>query len=140
MKELVGKIVEKILIDRNLQEYLQFKTKQGDVIYQTEADCCSETWFADIINVEGFFSTYYGKGTDGRMVQSVEEIEMPEVADDRTRQQSDQAYGYRIKTNAATITIVFRNSSNGYYGGGIRLIKKLPDGIEMIEITEDYSA
>lgn len=35
--------------------------------------------------------------------------------------------------------IVFRNSSNGYYGGSIELLKReLPEG--MIAITDDWQA
>jgi len=59
MKELVGKTVKELYVNED-QSLLKFVTDQGEVIYQTEADCCSETWFADIIFGHKFFCSYDG--------------------------------------------------------------------------------
>ena len=54
-------------------------------------------------------------------------------------QECDEAYGYKLTTDKGYADIVFRNSSNGNYGGSIELLKReLPEG--MIAITDDWQA
>lgn len=49
-----------------------------------------------------------------------------------------QIYGFKIVTTIGICDIIFRNSSNGYYGGWCFLSKsKIKDGIL---ITDDWSA
>lgn len=101
----------------------------------TDADCCSQTWFADITGVENLI---------GHTIQSFEWIEMPEsynVDDGRGRQKTDEAYGIKITTEAGYCDIVYRNSSNGYYGGSASIAWRdgtATDGMK--PITEDWSA
>ena len=111
---------------------------QGDGLYvqvNTEGDCCSETWFADITGVENLV---------GRHIASFELVEMPEsynVDDGRTRQESDEAYGIKITTDAGYCDIVYRNSSNGYYGGSVSLsIHEGAAPTNAHPITDDWSA
>jgi hypothetical protein len=99
----------------------------------TEGDYCSESWFADLVGVHNVI---------GREVISVETIPLPEwvnVEDGRTRQEYDEAYGLRISTDGGTCDVIYRNSSNGYYGGwcGEYVSRGLPTGCK--EITEDLS-
>jgi len=91
---------------------LAFVCEGGMVVeWEAEGDCCSETWFADILNPEAINS-------GGAVVLSVEEIpNIVAVDDGRGRQDSDQFYGVKITTVLGTCTIIYRNSSNGYYGG-----------------------
>lgn len=153
MKELVGKTIKELYVSED-QSLLKFVTDQGELIYETDADCCSETWFADIIFNWKFFTT---------AVTEVTELEVPEWLerlinkDGRTRQEFDQLYGYNIKTgstpaayygsNGTSCDIIFRNSSNGYYGGGCGLMdqsrdwaKKKLEETEWTQITEDWQA
>ena len=85
---------------------------QSCAVWETEGDCCSESWFSDIVNPQALF---------GAVVLTVECIEMEEIGysveDGRCRQEVDAAYGYKITTSKGWCDIVFRNSSNGYYGG-----------------------
>ena len=74
----------------------------------TDAECCSETWFADIC---GAVAAYSGIITAARW------LDLPDVNDDRSRQEFDQVYGFEIVTTNGPVTFAFRNSSNGYYGG-----------------------
>ncbi len=47
--------------------------------------------------------------------------------------------GYKLTTDKGYADIVFRNSSNGYYGGSIELLKReLPEG--MAAIDDDWHA
>lgn len=131
MKELIGKKVTGLLINDD-QSVLAFYTDQGVIAYDAWGDCCSESWFADITGVSALL---YGT------VQTVDEVSMEgyNVEDGRSRQGYDEAYGYKLITDKGCVDIVFRNSSNGYYGGSIELMQRdLPEG--MTEITDDWHA
>jgi hypothetical protein len=124
---LVGKTVSSLFVSENEQE-LRFETDDGDVGVWAEGDCCSESWFADITGFDALI---------GSKVVSVEIVDMPDIEDDRSRQEFDQAYGYKITTEKGICDIVFRNSSNGYYGGWA-----VPSEAEgaTVKITDDWSA
>lgn len=153
MKELVGKTIKELYVNED-QSLLKFVTDQGELIYETEGDCCSETWFADIIFNWKFFQT---------PVTDVTELDVPAwldrliTKDGRTRQEFDQAYGYNVKAdstntmyysgNGTSCDIIFRNSSNGYYGGSCGLMnpdskwsKERLEKAEWTQITEDWQA
>lgn len=107
---------------------------RGYVVFEVDADCCSESWFADIIGTAALL----GNTVDG--VEKVLDGEDPE--DDRTRQEFDAAYSYKLKTHKGICEIIFRNSSNGYYGGWINGGNQVDDlDLEGWEkITDDWSA
>lgn len=131
MKELIGKTIIGIRVNDD-QSVMAFDTDQGTVAYSTYGDCCSETWFADIFGAKALI---------GGKVSEASEIEMPayNVEDGRGRQESDSAYGVKIVTDKGQAEVVFRNSSNGYYGGNIDPhTGKLPAG--MTQITDDWRA
>jgi hypothetical protein len=136
MKELINKTISKILVNDD-QSILIFETNEGDVIYETDADCCSETWFADITGVDALIGT---------TVTESEEVKMSEVKDGRTRQEYDSFYGIKLKTDKGYASIVYRNSSNGYYGGDIKFRDNKRESIfvnkpvQLTEITSDWSA
>lgn len=129
MKEIIGKTINGIFINED-QSILIFDTNEGDVTYQTESECCSETWFADITGVDALI---------GGTVQNATEVEMESVVDGRTRQEEDEFYGVKIFTNKGYSSIVYRNSSNGYYGGEIRL-RQMPRPELLEVITDEWSA
>ena len=77
--------------------------------FETEGDCCSTSWFEEIFNIDALI---------GGKVQAVEDIpDMPEAPNPL---KEDQLYGIKVTTSKGTAKIVFRNSSNGYYGGYIQ--------------------
>jgi hypothetical protein len=97
----------------------------------TCSDCCSETWFADIIGVDNLLC----EDTIG-----IEILDLPDPKDDRTRQDYDLAYGFVLKTKKGNCEFIYRNSSNGYYGGDIdnvNRIETLPADVS--EILGDWS-
>ena len=131
MEQLIGKKITELRINED-QSVLAFYTDQGVIAYETYGDCCSETWFADITGVSALL---------GGTVQTADEVSMDgyNVEDGRTRQDFDEAYGVKLTTDKGYCDIVFRNSSNGYYGGSIwRLMREMPDG--MTAITDDWHA
>lgn len=132
MEELVGKKILSLSVDGERQHILSFETSEGPISYYADGDCCSESWFADITGVSAMV---------GGTVSRVDEISMDgyNVKDGRGRQEDDMAYGYKIVTDKGYGDIVFRNSSNGYYGGSIGPHKgELP--ASMVPITDDWQA
>lgn len=147
MNELTNKIVRKIELDLNNQHYLKFTTNEGELIYRTEGDCCSETWFADIVGINSLLNSKINKVEKIKTEQVKDSdaeygqwsIKGYNLNDGRCRQDYDQIYGYKIHTNKGITDIIFRNSSNGYYGGSIIFLDKMYDNkVEFKEITEDY--
>ncbi len=131
MKELIGKKISGLRINED-QRVLVFDTDQGAVGYEAYGDCCSESWFADITGVSAMI---------GGTVQPVEEVSIDRyhVEDGRTLQEYDEAYGYKLTTDKGYADIVFRNSSNGYYGGSIDPLRgEPPEG--MTAIGDDWHA
>jgi hypothetical protein len=126
---LIGKRIDRVLVSEN-EDYLVFETDAGDVVWETYSDCCSETWFADITGVNALL---------GGRVASVECADLPSVEDGRTRQESDSFYGMKITTDKGNADIIYRNSSNGYYGGNASLAKERPSK-PLREITDDWQA
>ena len=120
MTELEGKHIKQILL-HNTHEIVKFIIKDKDpVVYKTHDDCCSETWVEEFFNIGALLDA---------TVNRVEEIPLGK--------KKTCLYGYRIYTDKGTSTIVFRNSSNGYYGGSIVILEYgLPlDG--WIDLKED---
>lgn len=132
MQELIGKLIKGIYISEG-EEILAFDTDKGVIAYEVEGDCCSNSWFADIVGVSAMIG--------GRVLEA-DSMGMPEgynVDDGRTRQEYDEAYGFKIITDKGYADIVFRNSSNGYYGGWCENIGAT-DISNMKPITDDWSA
>ena len=157
MKELVGKFVTGIYVSED-ESFMKFDIKsEQHIIYHAYVDCCSETWFADII--VNWRMTNKDRDNYPLEVLNCEELDIPYwlqqviAADGRGRQESEAVYGFKLtfKDHAwrpvqeYDITIIFRNSSNGYYGGEVLLadednpwiIKKLEE-VEWIKIDSNW--
>jgi hypothetical protein len=113
MKELIGKKIIELLVSEGESE-LVFVTNEGTIWYHVEGDCCSNSWFADVTGVSALL---------GAVVAAAEDVPLDsyDVNDGRGRDESDCAYGYKLTTDKGYVDIVFRNSSNGYYGGWMDL-------------------
>ena len=125
---LTGQVVKTILVNDDAST-LVIETDNGAVILDAFGDCCSESWFADLLGVDTLL---------GQRIAKVEEIELPDynVDDGRSRQESDQVYGYRFATMRGYADLIFRNSSNGYYGGWLGVGSIHPD--HLTPITADW--
>jgi len=133
MKELLNTVIHKIFIEDG-EEHLQFETDKGIITFETDSDCCSETWFADIVGVANLL---------GQEVIAVEYVELDNynVEDGRCRQEGDSVYCERLTTTKGTCDIIYRNSSNGYYGGDYSLEKNITELLPNTkEILEDWQA
>lgn len=131
MDELVGKIVSAIAVTKDESALYLTCTDGTCLVLDTDGDCCSESWWADAVGVKQLLHS---------PVQKWEEIPFtndPEPG--RTRQESDQVYGLRLTTFLGSCDLIFRNSSNGFYGGEClpRWEGARPD---CTPITEDWRA
>lgn len=70
----------------------------------------------------------------GHTITGVVELALPQDGQERSRQEEDRVYGYALTTERGTITLAFRNSSNGYYGGYC-YASKSPPPVEFTPIT-----
>ena len=129
LDDLIGKTVRGVRMTDD-QSFVAFDTDSGTVGYECDGDCCSETWIADIINLRELI---------GSKVEDAKTLDLPEPKDDRSRQEEDTAYGVQLRTISeysalpALVEFIYRNSSNGYYGGSLIREDHLPDGLIQIQ-------
>jgi hypothetical protein len=120
--KLIGKKILKLEVNKDGQHYLRLTLDtEKDFIYVIAyGDCCSETWFADILGPSLALN---------KQITAIEEtyrdcddgIKSYNVDDGRGRQDEDKAYGLTIHSLGGDLDIVYRNSSNGYYCGSIEM-------------------
>jgi hypothetical protein len=134
LEVLVGERLVGIDVSPN-QHALRLRIQDGrQIVCTTYADCCSETWFADILGAKSSL----GKVTkvEPRFSKAIE-------GDGRSRQEYDVEYGFKIKTLRGDIDVAYRNSSNGYYGGSLDQVFVEPasdDGDWTPIADDDWSA
>lgn len=131
MFALVGRRVRGLFVGPGEHTFYAV-TEDGAWCWRFDGDCCSETWLADVTGVEALAAR----------VVAVRDLELPDPnGDGRTRQDTDRAYGVELATHRGRVTLAYRNSSNGYYGGSLcqpERVDALPEGLR--EITDDWSA
>lgn len=92
-------------------------------IYQTEGDCCSETWIEHLTvppDIEGATITSITTDPyDGRVATPEQEAESR-----AHHEYIDVLLVYQsvIATDRGEVIVEYRNSSNGYYGGSLRRV------------------
>ena len=134
---LVGKTLLAIEVsdcDSFLRLTVRDGTTLGKIVLATTGECCSETWFADITGV---------KLALGKTVRDVVERNVAPVEDSRCRQEYDSFYGFTIVTDGGYLDIVYRNSSNGCYGGDCRIAtdqRFWPPKNAWMRIEDDWKA
>lgn len=134
MQELVGKKIKRIFIDADQQQFIKFEIDGGEegdyIMYSAYGDCCSESYFSELIGVTSIL---------GKEILFVEEMDLG--AGEATRQGYDTLYAYRLKTEDTSCLVIFRNSSNGYYGGSCDLYTgELPPKVNFIEVKANFDA
>lgn len=134
MFELGEKVITGVKISEG-EQYILFIPNYGEcLLFEAIADCCSETWYSDIIGLHNLLN---------RLISGVEILKMPQPQDDRSRQEYDEAYGFRLKTDKGHCDIIYRNSSNGFYGGwseqvkDLKRYKEILENNKFVEITEN---
>lgn len=130
LESIVGK---RILSFEAADKAICFVGENERFYYELFADCCSETWLFRVRNA----ASLIGQTVEGIVEVPTDDVD---VNDGMCRQESDQAYGIGVKTELGVCEIVYRNSSNGYYGGWIERSKETGKHPQTKEITSDYLA
>lgn len=139
MKNLVGKTINRILINED-DTILAFDTDQGIVAFETYGDCCSSTWFDTINGVEALL------GQTVLTHEDMPDVKLPESRDqigERHYIEEMENYGEKLTTIKGHVDIIYRNSSNGYYGGDIHALDMGQGTLDVSkyrEITADWEA
>lgn len=110
VEKLRGKTITKVEVSDWI---IKFHTKDEQLVFTVEADCCSESWISDIINFHNLI---------GHTINSIQELDTDSynTEDGRGRQDCDSVYGITFVTEEGKSFLIYRNSSNGYYGGWIQ--------------------
>lgn len=110
---LVGKTIVAValcLAKETLRFTVLDESRSFSFIYgMCYGDCCSSTW------VETVESS--ARGLPAKVL-AARELEMSRDPEDQEGSYI-QFYGFLIETDQGAITLDYRNSSNGYYGGGM---------------------
>lgn len=127
---ILGKTVKRLYVSDG-SEALKFVFTDGEeIIWETWGDCCSSSWWNDITEVNALFGT---------PILEFEEVQMDDVSSE-SDWELIQAYGVKLTTQQGKPFFVFRNSSNGYYGGDFTVVDESAYS-GWREITEnDWSA
>lgn len=129
LQKLVGKKIDKVGVSRSGGEFLILLFEDGTgQLLEGEGDCCSHTYFAEVLGA---------KGSYGGEVTAIRNLNVPDIDDE------NKNYGFAIDTDLGSIRVVYRNESNGYYGGWCKEITpeniNLNTTFDFIE-TNDWSA
>jgi uncharacterized protein (TIGR02996 family) len=126
MEGLIGKTILGLSVSDD-QSLLAFTLANGPFVLRAEGDCCSESWFYRVRGVVNLI---------GATVLLIQEspVDDVDVNDGLGRQEEDSAYGVGLVTDRGIASVVYRCSSNGYYGGWVEKTKEhvATDGFQPI--------
>lgn len=98
---------------------LTFKTDIDDVVWQAEGDCCSHSFFTDL-KLQPVFGKKIVKVAD--VDSMVDDALDPKTLVDTGAGENDyeSIYGIQLTAEDGSVGfVIFRNHSNGYYGGWV---------------------
>lgn len=134
LQELVGKKIIEIRMNKD-NDLLIFTTDDATAplyAYGLESECCSNSYFYEINGIDALRN---------EIVTAVNGLlwnENPEKCDNKEEEEEVTCtYGNQIITQKGRCDIIFRNESNGWYGGTMEFIdlsKKEP-----LRFSEIYS-
>jgi len=115
---MIGVTVTRFEVDSDREGAWLEGTKNGTALkfrFEVEADCCSKTWIEGIAEESALV---------GHTIRAVEDIDMPDLGQSDKRDDDEiKYYGLAITTERGRCVIDYRNASNGYYGGSMRITK-----------------
>jgi hypothetical protein len=133
MGQLVGHTITAIKVNPERDRLLLMTDSQFNVELLVDGDCCSRSYFNDINGVDEIL----GKEVD--KVTPTFEGDRDVERDGRLKEDPDIAkyYGIKIESKTGRCDIVFRNESNGYYGGDCGSVSQLSDFSAWDDVTKD---
>lgn len=127
LDNLIGKFIDSVNISEDKTEII-FKTKQACYIYEAVGECCSQTWIQYIEGIEYLYGMEVLKIEAKKTITQEEEFSTLDIM------------GYDIYTVKGICHLDFRNESNGYYCGWLKLkeIKFMNDILSIKEVMEEH--
>ena len=142
-EQLIGKTVVSILLEKDEQGIVQFKTSDDSVhSYRTEADCCNDVWINHMSGVSALKGSTISKVVpkDWTKVEGI----TTDTGKERTKDVEESCI-WTFHTSGGYFDLELRNSHNGYYGGEMTYIGNNPtinkysqELTTMVEILEDF--
>lgn len=109
-QNLVGRVLRAVTLNQD-RTRVTFDFREGaPATYQTFGDCCSRSWVEHL---------EMPTDVDGARIMAVGQSDSVVVAESDPEHDYLQAYAEQVITDRGEISIEFRNSSNGYYGGSL---------------------
>lgn len=115
-----GKTIDGVQVTRghghtkSLDRIAFFFDDKTNAVFETEGDCCSQSW------IEHY---EIPKDIKGAMVTRITDVQKKEKWDNEDSELT-RFYETRFKTTKGEIVLEYRNSSNGYYGGSLRMVSE----------------
>lgn len=102
---LINKTPKEIWLSKDQKDLIMI-FEEGQCSLKAFGDCCSDSFWADINCANQII---------GNKITKVETLRLP--TPEGLNKYQEKFYGVNIYTNNGICQMVFRNSSNGYYGG-----------------------
>jgi hypothetical protein len=124
-EKLIGFVVKELYITTDKTAILLVGSDRENIEVRTVGDCCSDTWIEHCSVPRVPFK-----------IVSMREIEI-DTDLPGTRQDVDRVYATEFHTeNHEDLSIEYRNSSNGYYGGDLEV--GIVEGIPACRPPDSY--
>lgn len=104
--ELVGKTVQSVRLSPDKEYFFLVTEDAREYQYRVEGDCCSSSWIEHLSTPPQ---------VEGAVITEVRDEGGEDVPSDE--HECLTVYQTHFRTNRGDITLEYRNSSNGYYGG-----------------------
>lgn len=109
---------------------LLLETDRALFIWEAFGDCCSHTWIENLEKPPGLKGSEL-LAIEYRKLNQIDQYSEldPDYPEEKSHVVGDvKVYSRVFKTTAGFVDVEFRNSSNGYYGGDLRIRSILVDG------------
>ena len=108
--ELVGKVIASVRLEDNKEHFVIAFVDGTEQAFGAEGDCCSVSWIEHLEAPDDLA---------GASILAVEDLGEVENAAAQEAFKGDclSIYQTHFKTTKGTISLEYRNESNGYYGG-----------------------
>ena len=126
LEKLLDRTIVKIEIG-DTDRYLRFTDSNGETTsFSVDGDCCSSSYFNDILGVKNLL---------GQKVLQHLSRDLPHE-DYNGDLECISYYGASVGTINGYFDVIFRNESNGYYGGWMYECDP-PDNVVWADVLED---
>ena len=113
--KLKGQVITSVVQPGDTE--IAFNTQERAFVFDAEGDCCSTSWIYDVDGVDNLI----GEEIIDVIAHPTKDYCNDGAVGNTTDYDVLVVYTYDLVTAKGICTIDFRNDSNGYYGGYLRL-------------------